>query len=90
MLALARYLHEQRGQVDIAAPLLSERQWQRRFKAANGLSVKAFTRLHRLMESFEKVLIEEMDIKDAVYQLGYFDSAHLTKEMQKLAQRSPK
>lgn len=94
MLAVARYLQAQDGQVRVQELprrfFLSERQLQRRFKAANGVSIKVMARLHRLMESFEKVLSKEMNIKDAVYQLGYFDQAHFTREMQKFAQRSPK
>ena len=69
---------------------LGPRQFQRRFKAAIGLSAKRFHRLVRLYRLVRQEILNPGQIYlDAALDLGFFDQAHVIHDFQELTGRSP-
>lgn len=68
---------------------LSIRQFQRRFKFVTGLTPKAFLKIRRLRSSAIKILLEQKDYQDVLYQSGYFDQAHFLHDFSMIAGTNP-
>lgn len=70
---------------------LSQRQLQRRFRDATGLTPKQFARAQRLRAAAIKFLGDaESKLVDCAAELGFTDQAHLSRECASLTGRSPK
>lgn len=70
---------------------LSQRQLQRRFRDATGLTPKQFARVQRLRAAAIKFLGDtESKLADCAAELGFTDQAHLSRECASLTGRSPK
>lgn len=76
---------------DIAAELeLSERQFQRRFRAVVGLTPKRFARIRRFREAASNVLRRPPEAWGVVAsEHGYADQAHMTREFTALVGLAP-
>ncbi len=66
------------------------RQFERRFKAASGLTPKQYTRIRRLRAT-AVFLVEQTGATwaDRAAEMGFTDQAHLTHEFTSLTKRSP-
>jgi len=76
------------GEVLAQIPL-SERQVQRRFQRAVGVSPKMFARLRRARLALEQLVVAELPTLDVVHSLGYYDQAHLIRDFADLAGQTP-
>lgn len=70
---------------------LSERQFERRFKASVGISPKAFNRIIKFRH-LSKMLKEHPrhTLFETALECGYYDHAHLTKEFKRLSGYTPR
>lgn len=69
---------------------ISERQFQRRFREAVGLTPKQFARIRRLRSAMVHAIQPEPESWSAVaYAHGFADQAHLTREFSQLAGFAP-
>lgn len=59
---------------------LSERQIQRKFKSAVGLTLKEFARIRRIYSVAIKLFVEQKISLEAILGGGYFDQSHFSKE----------
>lgn len=70
---------------------LGPRQFQRRFKAAHGMSPKRFHGLVRLYRLVRREILEpHPTYLDSALDLGYFDQAHVIHDFQTLLGATPK
>lgn len=76
------------GEVLAEIPL-SERQVQRRFQRAVGVSPKMFARLRRARLALEQLVVEKQTTLDVVHRLGYYDQAHLIRDFADMAGQTP-
>lgn len=76
---------------DLAGRLeISERQLQRRFRAAVGLTPKQFARIRRFRACARNLIVERPEAWGRVaLAYGYADQAHLNREFSRLSGRSP-
>lgn len=68
---------------------VSERQLERYFSRAVGVSPKAFARITRVRAAYSALKRGE-DCLSVVHRFGYFDQAHLYKDMQDLGEGCPR
>lgn len=68
----------------------SHRHFTRRFQAEIGLRPKAFARIARFQSAFERLqTVERVDWADFALEHGFFDQAHLARELRELAGTTP-
>jgi AraC-like DNA-binding protein len=84
-------LHEGRARVtDVAtASGIGVRQLQRRFVAATGITVKAYSRVRRLRSTLARQLGSSQPMSQAAAEGGYADQAHLAREFSELTGMPP-
>jgi AraC-like DNA-binding protein len=68
---------------------LSLRQFERRFRAAVGISPKLFSRMQRFQRVFHSSEQSQSDWVDTAVQCGYFDQAHLIRDFHEFAGKAP-
>lgn len=68
---------------------LSERQLQRRFKKAVGLTPKEFARIRKIRTAVIQLLLQREDYQDVVYNNGYFDQAHFIHDFSSVIGTNP-
>lgn len=64
---------------------LSERQLQKRFRQAVGLTLKEFATIMRVRASVIQLELEKEDYQSTVYNSGYFDQAHFIRDFSRLS-----
>lgn len=64
---------------------LSERQFQRRFQEAVGLSPKIFCRIRRMRAALVERLLAEKSYADILFDHGYTDKSHFNRDFSSLA-----
>lgn len=64
---------------------LSERQFQRRFQQAVGLSPKVFSRIRRMRAALLQRLLEEKSYADILFDHGYTDKSHFNRDFAAIA-----
>ena len=69
--------------------LLSERQFQRRFKFQVGLTPKEFMRVRRVRQSVIQMLLHEEDFQEVLLESGYFDQAHFIHDFSQVVGTTP-
>ncbi|MEW6196043.1 MAG: helix-turn-helix domain-containing protein [Bacteroidota bacterium] len=62
---------------------LSERQLQRKFKSAVGLTIKEFARIRRIYSVVIKLFVQHKISIEAILEGGYFDHSHFSKDFLK-------
>lgn len=69
---------------------LSQRQFERRFKASIGISPKVFSRITRFNHTRRQLKAQpRQSLSDTAFDCGYYDHAHLTKEFYLFSGNSP-
>jgi len=70
---------------------IGQRTLERNFKEVTGLTIKKYQMIQRLNELFEEVTTkEELEWSELAIKYGYFDQAHLIKELKKYLKNTPK
>ncbi len=78
-----KLLHERLG--------LSERQFERRFLAATGVSPRFFIRVRRVNEAFRLMDTGRFErLSDVAYELNYFDQSHFIRDVKAFSGTTPK
>jgi len=81
------------GQCKIAdlvhAAFLSERQLQKRFRKAVGLSMKELARVMRIRAALVQMVLHERQSIDISFEQGFYDQAHFLHEFQQFARQQP-
>jgi AraC-like DNA-binding protein len=74
------YVHRMKGQVDIRSlaslACLSQRQFERNFKALTGFSAQTYLRILRFEQAVEKRPASKASLTDFSLECGYYDQAH--------------
>jgi AraC-like DNA-binding protein len=85
-------LHEGRARVtEVAdAATMGVRQLQRRFLAATGITVKAFSRVRRLRSALARQMGSSEPMSRTAAEGGYADQAHLAREFSELTGMPPR
>lgn len=68
---------------------VSERQLQKRFRKAVGLSMKELARVFRLRAALVQLVLQEQGILDISFDKGFYDQAHFLHEFQIFARQKP-
>ncbi|WJH34662.1 AraC family transcriptional regulator [Paenibacillus sp. CC-CFT747] len=75
----------------IAAFSISERQFQKRFLRAVGMTPQLFIRIRRVNEALRMMHSGEYErLSDVAYALNYYDQSHFIREMKSFSWVSPK
>ncbi len=64
---------------------LSERQLQKRFKEAAGLTLKEFATIIRIRAAMIQVEVDKENYQSTIYNSGYFDQAHFIRDFSRLS-----
>jgi AraC-like DNA-binding protein len=67
----------------------SERYIRKKFKQFYGIAPKHFSRIIRFQSSLQMMLDHDNELLDVVYESGFYDQAHFTREFKKLASTTP-
>lgn len=73
----------------IQTAFLSERQLQKRFRKAVGLSMKELARVMRLRAALAQMVLHERQSIDISFDQGFYDQAHFLHEFQQFARQQP-
>lgn len=65
---------------------ISQRQLQRLFKAQCGLTLKEYAKVSRLRYAMYLMLVENRDVHEVIFQMGYVDQSHYLKDLYHLSQ----
>jgi AraC-like DNA-binding protein len=88
-----RAIDEARGLITLAQAAahagVAERQFQRRFRAAAGLTFKEYARICRFRAAALQLLVEDTSLARLAALRGYADQSHLLRESARLAGVSP-
>lgn len=81
------------GQCKIAdlvqSAFLSERQLQKRFRKAVGLSMKELARVLRIRAALVQMVLHERQSIDISFEQGFYDQSHFLHEFQQFARQQP-
>ncbi len=89
-----QYILENGGNIKVgelpSMVFLSERQFQRRFRQAVGMSAKVFARIRRMRQAIIDIILTDKSYQDVVFDRGFFDRAHLSRDFSAIAGIPPK
>ncbi len=93
---MAKVVHEiikTEGQCKVAdlvqKAFVSERQLQKRFRKAVGLSMKELARVFRLRAALVQLVFQEHGVLDISFDKGFYDQSHFLHEFQRFARQKP-
>lgn len=93
ILSTINYIVESKGMVGIndliQRNFLSQRQFERRFKALTGFSPKMFCRITRFESSLDLFQVRDVSLTDTAYTLGYYDQSHFIRDFREFAGEHP-
>jgi methylphosphotriester-DNA--protein-cysteine methyltransferase len=69
---------------------LSQRQFERKFKAITGFSAKMFSRIVRFEQFISAHIKSQTSFTHLAYQYGYYDQSHLIKDFREFSGQHPK
>lgn len=90
---VVREIIKTEGQVKVAVlvqqAFVSERQLQKRFRKAVGLSMKELARVFRLRAALAQLVLQEQGVLDISFDKGFYDQSHFLHEFQRFARQKP-
>ena len=94
IIATTKYIINKQGLVDInrlvADNFLSQRHFERKFKAQAGFSPKLFSRIVRFEHSLAAYVAGQRSLTEVAYACGYYDQSHFIKDFREFSGQHPK
>ena len=94
IIATVKHIIARQGLVDIDTLVennfLSQRQFERKFKAITGFSAKMFTRILRFEQVIAAHVKSQKTFTHLAYQYGYYDQSHLIKDFREFSGQHPR
>ncbi len=94
IIATAKHIVDNRGLVDINRLVednfLSQRHFERKFKALTGFSPKLFSRIVRFENSLSAYTTNKLSLTEVAYACGYYDQSHFIKDFREFSGQHPK
>ncbi len=94
IIATAKHIIANRGLVNlnrlVEDNFLSQRHFERKFKALTGFSPKLFSRIVRFENSLSAYNTNKLSLTEVAYRCGYYDQSHFIKDFREFSGQHPK